>query len=635
MKRAITRADSENPVADRAGTAGHGPLSSVLSQLLVVGACLACALFYALPYHSRLSMPPGDDAYFYVGAIRTVARLGLASPELAARPAYPLTGALLASVSGVSVWIVVVAVPVAMAIALGLAGGALAGRWGVRGPGIALFSALVATSGVIGRLVSSKSENIMALWLIAVMLAVALWMEGRERWIVVAFFSALGALTEWPLLVAFLAILAAQSVLGRIRVRGRPIAGPAPAGLVRGAVLGVGAGLVAVLAWSGGHLTIQNLPAAFLYSARLKYELSLMWPSLTVVLTAVGWWAARRHGSREVEPVRQLLTMWLVLTGAVILVGIARVPLPTYRALGLALPVALGASATALVAAAWIRAGGHVVVRWLAVGLSASIALLSVIPAATMWYQRIPAPVSPADLFEMQAAAGYALDLPRGESAVVVVNLNPIHYLAYQRLAADLLPPEDGDRLLVFVGPSRDALAGRPPVGRTPQQAAFLKRLFAPLRGPLAAGAPVLTGSRLDGAGFRAAVAAGSPRLGDDVAVLRGPAPAANPPPGPVSAPVLRSWLIFGFAILSLALFVAAGFGWSVLVMRRAPPIVRFALAPAFGVAAISLAALVPERLGVAPGRVAAGVELAVVLVASGAAWARGALARPATETRS
>jgi hypothetical protein len=170
----------------------------------------------------------------------------------------------LASVSGVSVWIVVVAVPIALAISLGLTGGALAGRWGARGLGTALFSALVATSGVVGRLTANKSENLMALWLIAVVLAVVLWMEGRKRWIVVAFFSALGALTEWPLLVAFLAILAAQSVLGRVRVRGRPIAGPAPDGLVRGAVLGVGAGLVAVIAMSGGHLTIENLPAGCL-----------------------------------------------------------------------------------------------------------------------------------------------------------------------------------------------------------------------------------------------------------------------------------------------------------------------------------------------------------------------------------
>jgi len=67
---------------------------------------------------------------------------------------------------------------------------------------------------------------------------------------------------------------------------------------------------------------IQNLPPGFRYSLRLRDELGLVWPVLTTVLAAIGWWVARARQSAAVEPARRLFSVWIVLTGLVLAVGL-------------------------------------------------------------------------------------------------------------------------------------------------------------------------------------------------------------------------------------------------------------------------------------------------------------------------
>src|SRR5438093_193970 len=124
---------------------------------LLALACVACGAFYTLPYLAHVQAYAADDSYFYLGAIRQVGRVGLVDPHIAARPAYPLVGSLLGSASHTSPFVVTAALPITLAVALGLGGAAYAARSRSRGPGIALFAALVATSGLVARLVLGKS----------------------------------------------------------------------------------------------------------------------------------------------------------------------------------------------------------------------------------------------------------------------------------------------------------------------------------------------------------------------------------------------------------------------------------------------------------------------------------------------
>ncbi|HYT29424.1 MAG TPA: hypothetical protein VEN82_01485, partial [Actinomycetota bacterium] len=150
-------------------------------------ACLAVVLFYSAPFGLRgFKVPVADDTFFYVGAIRAVARLGLADPRIGARPAFPLLGAVLGSVTRSGPWVAALALPVAMAAAFGLAGAALAARWGLRGRGLALFCGLVSLSAVAARLVAGKADNLMTLWMIAALLAVGAWVGGSRGRVAVA-----------------------------------------------------------------------------------------------------------------------------------------------------------------------------------------------------------------------------------------------------------------------------------------------------------------------------------------------------------------------------------------------------------------------------------------------------------------
>src|SRR5213078_2801275 len=105
--------------------------------------------------------------------------------------------------------------------------------------------------------------------------------------------------------------------------------------------------------------------------------------------------------------------------------------------------------------------GRRVAVRALAVAASVVIGILAVVPAASMWYSRLAVPISPAQVNEVQTAARYALSLPKGQRAVLVMRLNPVHYLAFERIVADVLPVGEGGRLLVFLGGTSAAKAAR------------------------------------------------------------------------------------------------------------------------------------------------------------------------------
>jgi hypothetical protein len=620
---------SEAPRRDEVGTAAF--------LVVAVGA----VLFYTLAYASRhLHMPAGDDALFYVVGLRRVAELGLVDPQLAVRPAFPLVGAVLATVTGSDAWTMAVAAPIAFAAGTGLASAAIAARWRLRGPGLAAFAFLAATSGVVARLVAGKVENGMALWLMAAVLAVAVWggrNVGVRQCVPVAALMCVVTLVEWPLAVTFTAILAAACLLSWLVGRRRN----ARAGgieesattlrlLMLSSLAGLAVGALAASVWSGAGpgAGIQNLPPGYRYGGRLRDELSLARPWLTALLVAAGLWVAIGR-ERRPPALTVVLLLWLAATVAVLAAGWLGFPGPTYRVLLIALPIALAASAAPFLplagggrrretCSAAPRPGA-----WLLAGALAAAAL---VPGALFWWRAtLGTPTSVEQLAEVTAAARYARTLPGSGPVVLVIGRTQLPFaesLLYSRMAQSVSPPDRSSRVLVFVGRAEDALAGRPSTGVGPDEDAVLRTLFRTVEPALAAGNPVLSGRALDPDGYAAAVADGAPTIdGESVAITRGPAPVASLGTAIRVEPVPAWPRLSAVSLLVLTMLTAIGLGWSRFSLPSSAPAIWWLLAPAFGAGALTVIALVLVHAGVRPSGAGAWVELGLALAASGAAW--------------
>jgi hypothetical protein len=619
------------------------PEKGLRTAFLVVA--VGAILFYTLPLAARhLRMPAGDDALFYVVSLRSVARLGLADPQLAVRPAFPLVGSVLATVTGSNAWTMAVAAPIAFAVGTGLASAAVAARWRLRGPGLAVFAFLAAASGVVSRLVAGKVENGMALWLMAAILAVAVWggpSIGLRRATPVAALMCAAMLVEWPLAVTFTAILGAAWVVSwLVGRRASATSGGVEASettlrlLVLASLAGLGVGALAAFVWSGAGLGagIQNLPPGYRFGGRLRDEVSLARPLVTAPLVVLGAWVA---AGRERRPpaLTVVLSVWLVGTVAVLGAGWLRVPGPTYRVLLIALPFALATSAAWLFPLAGRRrraaTDGRVAprgVRLIRAGLAVVLGAAALIPGVLFWWKAtLGTPTSVEQLAEVTAASWYARSLPGGGPVVLVIGKVKLPFtqsLLYGRMAQSVGVPGEPTPVLVFVGNADDALGGRPSTGAGPGENAVLNGLFRQVGPALAAGAPILSGRVLDPSGFAAATAAGAPTIGGDaVAVARGP----DPPPGMEAAihvePVATWPRLSAVALLVLAILTAIGLGWSTLSLPSSSPGIRLLLAPAFGAAALTGVALVLVHAGVQPSGAGAWVALGIGLAGSGGAW--------------
>jgi hypothetical protein len=603
------------------------PPHQFLHTIPVLIACLAGLAFYAGAFGTgHFRVPVGDDTYFYVDAIRAAGRLGLATSHLSARPAYPLAAASLGSVAGSSPWTTAVALPFAMAVGVGLAGTALAARWGVRAWGAGLFVVLTTVSVIVGRLVAGRSENLLTVWLLAGALAVAVWSDGwrgkAATWLLVL----AAGLTEWPFLAAFLAILGCAALTARLAGRWRhdrwtaaPLTGdgqpgkaarsrvPASGALTLGelAIVSLAAGAavaIVVFIWNGTVPTdaIQRLPPRSRYAVFLRQTLPEYAPVLTAVLTAIGWWAAKIRSSPAVEPARWLLTTWAIGTILVLLAGLGGIPLPTYRALMFALPIPLALAAAPLLPAGVARATtGRRRALWGA--LAAVLVGSALIPGTLLWYRGYRPRTTPEALGQIARAGEYAAALPDGRSVVMTYDHpDVLKALLYRRVFEAVLPSNLRDRLLIFPGRAEDALEARPTVRGDEAARMTARTLFAEARPALASGAPILAARSLDSPGFHDARSRGAPLVGLDMAVLRGPSPDPGlaSTPGEPFVPLPAWWVLLLRSTAMLAILVLCGLGWARHAAPAAPTVAVFGLAPAFGVAALAILSLLAVRAG-------------------------------------
>src|SRR5207247_2982186 len=129
---------------------------------------------------------------------------------------------------------------------------------------------------VVARLVAGKTENLLTLWLVAAIVAVALWAEGvpRRAGVIVLAFAA--GLSEWPFLGAFLGLVAVMAVAQRLLERSHraPPADRMWEAVLWPAAVGFVLALAAVSLWNRTGLgsVIQALPPDFAYRSRFRIE---------------------------------------------------------------------------------------------------------------------------------------------------------------------------------------------------------------------------------------------------------------------------------------------------------------------------------------------------------------------------
>jgi hypothetical protein len=619
-------------------------------------ATLGVLVFFAGAFGARhIRVPVGPDSFFYVESLRITARYALGMPHLLARPAFPLVGTEMGQLFHVGPWTTAVSATLAMTGTLGMAGAAVFARWRVRGWALALSLLLVGASGTAARLLAGKSENLMNVWLLAALLAVAVWGRGRRGVIAATALAFVAGLAEWPFLAAFLLILLVTLAAWELapwspKVRGRrrraAMNGHGPprprwwsleAGSqlgLRGLVLATFAGSVLVVlvvrVWNGTGFSdavkLAPLPPSQ-YLIALGNTLNLGWPLLSAALFFAGWWAARRFRNASVEPVRWVLTVWAALAILTILVGLTGIPLPAFRALTFDLPISLGVAAAVFLPGAAIRraTGARRVGLSVAAGV---LALFALLPAFSTWYQNIWIPTRPNQLGEIQAAWNYSVGLGGRTVILVVDRNNPINTLSLQREVIATTGLAGGQHLLVVVGRSDDIVHGRVPTWGNRGYDALSRSLFPPILAAYKAGAPILAGEAFDQTGFDAAVSRHRPVVGTELAVLRGPPPRPKTLAPPAYFPLPHWWNLAGFAALIVLVFWLCGAGWSGLAVPDAPAAVRAALAPAFGAVSLTVTTLLIARTVHHLEGTASLAALSIALVASMAAAVVGRAAR-------
>jgi hypothetical protein len=408
-------------------------------------------------------------------------------------------------------------------------------------------------------------------------------------------------------------------------------------------VLALGATTIVVFLVNGTGPgdAVQQLPPTFRYALRLRGELRLIAPLATGAAFLAGWWTARRWSDPGLEPTRTLFTVWAVLTVGVVAFGLTGIRLPTYRALTFALPFTLGLAAAPFFDPAewWPASLGRRVRGALRTAIRVGLVALVLLPSIAMWYRLLGPQTNPDDLGQIATAVAYAEALPDDEPVVLVVNTRDVVRVDfYGRLVTALSPAGRTSRVLVYLGRAAAALRGEPTRFVDPALDEFSVSRFQEVRPALDAGAPVLVSLGLAPFDFRQAEAIGAPILGDDLAVLRGPAPPPVEIRKGIFIPLPPWWVMAGQAALFLALLALCGAGWSMALLPASiPRVARVALAPSFGGASLVVIALVVERVGGRPNgggatvtlTVALGASLALVLWSMFTARRRSAALRP------
>lgn len=587
-------------------------------ELAALGALVAVLLaWYLAPYAlDGSAFPLGPDAPVYLWWIRLTAHEGLSA--VGHRPGVPALALALRGALGLSEVQVVAALEGALGVATGLAAAALVRLGADRSdqedlPAWALAGLLAGTFAV--HLAAGYLANLA--FAAAFLAAGALLVSGsRPAGVGAAAVLGAGGLAHplFFLVGAGVLVLAGALAWHRHREEATRLA---LAGLGGGAVCGLG--LLAMLA-GPGPLEVDTSKDGFLRRAGLAAELRgvyldrflrrwaryVQWASVPLALGGLG----RARGA-----LGRLLLAWVVVTAGGVGVALATGlgPADRFVTFGFAVPILAALGLVRLARALERR-------RAIAVVTAGGLAAAMLAGSWIAWDRQEPF-LSELELARATAAARWIAAAPSGTALVFPVDQPgaPVTFLATR--AANVIraavPPERIRDVVVVVpaprGPADEVRRALTRLTLADAERATAERggrrlevLLAPFDRPDAAEA---------GPPWRR-VARGVFLSGSPDVLPEDPAPLADPLEP--SSPAGIAWA----TAATLALLAVAGYGWGRLLRLQAVPAIG--LAPALGSAAVALAAVALDRLGVPLGSALGGAA------ASALAGLGGYLAWPA-----
>jgi hypothetical protein len=570
---------------------------------------LALLAFFLMLYPLRgFRFPVGADAPVYLWWARLAGHEGLSA--VGNRPGTTTLTLLLGASLGLTQPAVLAGLGAALGTSAGLAGAALLdGKRGrgrqVAGPERGVV--FVVAAALVGTFAVHLADGYFAnLAFAALFLAAAALLALGTRAGTVAAALVLGAAglahpLFWLVGAGILALAAllslspwssdAQALPGNGRADARRIA----AGLGGGALV-AGAGLLALLP-GPSPLRMDTSKDAFLRRAGLigtlradyldrfarhwaRFALPVSLPAATV-----GAWKARGF-------VGQFLQAWGVVMVLGVVAGLATGLYPAVRFLSFGYVLPLGAAAAVPVLWRVVKRRSRALA-----GLVVALMLAALVGGPAFTWLRTRPYLNGIEVRRIALAGRVAEAAPAGTPLVFLVDSGEptAVFLATRagNVLRDALPPDRIRDASVYVGTPQNWLKGRPTlVGN--QQHDALSRLY--LRDIQAAGghpiAFLLAPFNRPGIAFA--------RHHGDVVTRGVIVLGSHPSPiGPEVDPIhpTSSWRLASAGLLSFLLLAAVGLGWAMAAVPRRRS--AFALAPALGAAALVLAGIALERVGV------------------------------------
>ena len=588
---------------------------------LAAGIALALLIVYAV---HGFRFPLGADApvYLWWARLASVDRLS----SVGTRPGVPSLLLMLSGTLHAPLTAVVAALEAVLAGVLGLGAWALLHRGGARAGVCALAAVLTGTFAVNLAIGYLASLTFAALFLAgAAVLIEDRFPRGRVPQAVAA--SALlgaGALAHPLFSVVGAAILLVTLALAYRQYR-HDLA-PNPMRTIGGALVGAGAILGLGMLWlrSGpapldaitskdGFLRKAGFDGEIrhLYAERLGQHWARYVSYVSLPLAIAGLW-------ETAGLLREFLVSWLIITVGGVVIGLVTGIAPADRFVSFAYCIPILASLGVVLVRHELRRQNHLALMYLA-----SILLVGGMiagAALTWWHQE---PYIAADEVASALAAGEAVGgLPQGTPLVFVVDSGDATagFLAprAENVIRASMPPERIADVHVYVGTLADEQANRPTVRGDEQFDALSRTYLAAIHEAEArTSEDPVTFVLQPFAPSEYANARGAGLALGDGAVLVRPQDVVAGTPTPTPYDTLESsspFLTIATAIGMLALVFAVGIGWSRAAISD--PVDSFALAPAFGAAALLLAGIVAERLDVA--LTGAGPPIVSAVVAAG-----------------
>ena len=582
---------------------GRNWIGGVFAGLLVVGLVVLVGAIFLQPYVADPArFPHGIDTPGYVFRTRVVHDVGLNALEsFGERPGHPIVTSILRDVSGASPLDFARVNPAVFAIAIGAAGAALGA--GVAGErrwvAVALGVGLGASPFVALTAIGYASNLLLDVFAVAaVALAVRVGTGGRGAAALVLLIGA-AAIAHWLFAIGLVLLLGVYAVavfvFEWVRRRSGGSRSTHPARLV--VVVGLGA-VLGVLALRAAPELPHKVPSTRQdAAAKIATRLPHMELAITIPLAGAGAGIMLLSGRSASRRTAVPLAMWAVVAPAGLFAWkVLDMTIP-HRivpfALGVPALIVLGAAATrSWTDARASRPGGA---SWATAGAVVSAVLVL---AAAGWLAQLgseawsdqQAGFTQPQMEQAATLAAYLETVPLETRVVVPVGSGIWRPLRALQVTLPIKRYETVDLWRVnFFGDSKEfrrRLAEKFPAGTV---AAYL-------------------------AGYSAQQPLKGTKLGPGVILLAGPEP-----PQPLSvAPIEPTdpGELASLTAISVATVLIVGLGWT-LVMTGLPTFAAVCLAPAIGIAVLSIGGLIVGRLGFPLGR-GGGVIAALAIGALG-----------------